>query len=303
MIDSSVVRHGLRPRWPIRFGAGDGGRSASVAARTTTVTIATSPAANATHRSCWRSTPLAETLAAAQPDPTPAATPSTHPFEPAPIKARHRPRGSFLEPKRRLILVSEILNPFTRRMGCSTTPACKRACGCWTPAPEPETSPSWPPSWSAQAAASADALRLLADRLGPGGIVAFQEFNFTPESLRPSPPTPLWQESWGWIVGTIRSAGIPAVVGSGLRRAFLDAGLPEPELRLESVVAGGPESLGYEWMAETVRSMLPLIVKSGVASAEEVGIDTLASRLRAGTTAAGGVVKAPDMVSAWTHRR
>ncbi len=149
----------------------------------------------------------------------------------------------------------------------------------------------------------ADALRLLADRLGPGGIVAFQEFNFTPESLRPSPPTPLWQESWGWIVGTIRSAGIPAEVGSGLRRAFLDAGLPEPELRLESVVAGGPESLGYEWMAETVRSMLPLIVKSGVASAEEVGIDTLASRLRAGTTAAGGVVKAPDMVSAWTHRR
>src|SRR6266540_1467086 len=281
--------------------------------RSTTVTIATSPAANATHRSCWRSTPLAETLAAAQPDPTPAATPSTHPFEPAPIKARHRPRGSFLEPKRRLILVSEILNPFTRRMGCSTTPACKRACGCWTP------SPSSPDCRQATLgglfdavigrlvlmylAEPADALRLLADRLGPGGIVAFQEFNFTPESLRPSPPTPLWQESWGWIVGTIRSAGIPAEVGSGLRRAFLDAGLPEPELRLESVVAGGPESLGYEWMAETVRSMLPLIVKSGVASAEEVGIDTLASRLRAGTTAAGGVVKAPDMVSAWTHRR
>jgi 2-polyprenyl-3-methyl-5-hydroxy-6-metoxy-1,4-benzoquinol methylase len=149
----------------------------------------------------------------------------------------------------------------------------------------------------------ADALRLLADRLGPGGIVAFQEFNFTPESLRPCPPTPLWQQSWGWIVATIRGAGIPAEVGFGLRRTFLDAGLPEPELRLESVVAGGPDSVGYEWMAETVRSMLPLIVTFEVASEVEVGIDTLVSRLRAETTAAGGVVKAPDMVSAWTHRR
>jgi hypothetical protein len=48
--------------------------------------------------------------------------------------------------------------------------------------------------------------------------------------------------------------------------------------------------------------MLPLIVTFGVATEAEVGIDTLASRLRAETTAAGGVVKAPDIVSAWTHR-
>jgi hypothetical protein len=103
-------------------------------------------------------------------------------------------------------------------------------------------------------------------------------------------------------VETIRRAGIPAEVGFGLRRTFLDAGLPEPELRLDSVVAGGSESVGYEWMAESVRSMLPLMVTFGVATEAEVGIDTLASRLRAETTAAGGVVKAPDMVSAWTHR-
>ena len=148
-----------------------------------------------------------------------------------------------------------------------------------------------------------DVLRSLAGHLGPGGIVAFQEFNFTAESLRPSPPTPLWQQSWSWVVEAIRRAQIPAEVGFGLRRAYLNAGLPEPELRLESVVAGGPDSVGYEWMAESVRSMLPLIVMSSVATEAEIGIDTLASRLRAETTAAGGVVKAPDMVSAWAHKR
>ena len=39
----------------------------------------------------------------------------------------------------------------------------------------------------------------------------------------------------------------------------------------------------------------------GVATAEEIQIDTLADRLRAETLAADGVVKAPDLVSAWTR--
>jgi hypothetical protein len=51
-----------------------------------------------------------------------------------------------------------------------------------------------------------------------------------------------------------------------------------------------------------VRSMLPLIVKLGIATEEEVEIDTLARRLRAETVAADGVVKAPDLLSAWARK-
>jgi hypothetical protein len=47
--------------------------------------------------------------------------------------------------------------------------------------------------------------------------------------------------------------------------------------------------------------MLPLIVKFGVATEAEIGVDTLASRLRAETLTADGVVKGPDLVSAWTR--
>jgi hypothetical protein len=144
-------------------------------------------------------------------------------------------------------------------------------------------------------------VRSLAARLTPGGIVAFQEYNFTPDSGRQSPPTPLWQRTWGWTIETIARAGLPAEPGFGLRRTFRAAGLPEPTLRLSSYVGAGPDSFAYTWAAESLRSMLPLTVRLGVATADEVDIDTLADRLRAETVAADGVVKAPDLVGAWVR--
>lgn len=51
-------------------------------------------------------------------------------------------------------------------------------------------------------------------------------------------------------------------------------------------------------MAATLRSMLPLIVKTSVATAE-VDIDTLAERLREATQVSDATIKLPDLVSAW----
>jgi hypothetical protein len=90
-------------------------------------------------------------------------------------------------------------------------------------------------------------------------------------------------------------------VGFDLRRTFLRAGLPEPAMRLESYVGGGADSIAFGWMAESVRSILPLIVQLRVATADEVGVDTLAERLRAESIAADAIAKAPDLVSAWTR--
>jgi hypothetical protein len=41
-------------------------------------------------------------------------------------------------------------------------------------------------------------------------------------------------------------------------------------MHLDSYVGGGPDSIAYMWMAESVRSMLPLILRFGVATAEEI---------------------------------
>ena len=62
-----------------------------------------------------------------------------------------------------------------------------------------------------------------------------------------------------------------------------------------------PDAVAYEWTAESVRSMLPLMARFGVATEAQVGIDTLASRLRAEALAVDGVVKGPDLACAWTR--
>ena len=147
----------------------------------------------------------------------------------------------------------------------------------------------------------AGALRALARRVRSGGSLAFQEYNLTPGSIVACPPTPLWEQAWGWVRAAARQAG-ETEMGYKLYRSYLDAGLPEPKMELNSVVGGGPGWGGYDVMAETLRSMLPLILKLGIATEEEVGIDTLSERLRAETVRGGGVVKAPDLVSAWARK-
>jgi 2-polyprenyl-3-methyl-5-hydroxy-6-metoxy-1,4-benzoquinol methylase len=148
----------------------------------------------------------------------------------------------------------------------------------------------------------AKTLRGLVEHLVPGGIVAFGEFNFTAESIVAFPPMPLWANLWAWMQAVVRGAGLDPATGYNLRKTFLGAGLPEPEMNVCSPV-GGPDWAGYDYAAESLRSMLPLILRLGIATDEEVGIDTFAERLRAETQAADGVVKTPDLVGAWARKR
>lgn len=149
----------------------------------------------------------------------------------------------------------------------------------------------------------AAALRGLVERLKPGGVVAFGEFNFLPESVVVHPSTPTSERLWAWMQAVVRGVGLDPATGYNLRDTFLNAGLPEPEMNVCSPVGGGPDYLGYDYGAESLRSMLPLILKLGIATEEEVGIDTLAERLRAELVASGGVIKNPDLVGAWTRKR
>ncbi|MBV9022150.1 MAG: class I SAM-dependent methyltransferase [Ktedonobacteraceae bacterium] len=144
------------------------------------------------------------------------------------------------------------------------------------------------------------ALRNLVRHLRPGGIVAFQEADLT--HLGTSfPPSPLFEQAGSWIREGARRAGLDYQLGFRLYSVFLDAGLPEPQMSYTSPIGGGSDWVGYDVMAELVRSMLPEILKFHVATAEEIDIDTLAQRLRDSMANRRGVARWLDVVSAWTR--
>jgi ubiquinone/menaquinone biosynthesis C-methylase UbiE len=135
----------------------------------------------------------------------------------------------------------------------------------------------------------------------PGGIIAFQENDFTypPTTF---PPAPLHQQVMRWTTPPPGSPGPDQQMGSKLHRAYLDAGLPATQLRLDAPVGGGEDWPGYAYVADTVRSLLPMMEQMGLVSAEDVDIDTLADRLRAEALELRGVQMLPILMGAWARK-
>ena len=147
----------------------------------------------------------------------------------------------------------------------------------------------------------ADALKQLATRLRPGGIVAFQEADFTPYRQMYRPDTPLANKLIDWVLAVFERSGAHSGMGLDLYRAFIEAGLPEPYMHFESPV-GGPEGwAGYSYIANSVRSLLPLLEEFGIATAEEVDVDTLAERVRQEIVTAKRPVALVPHVTAWAQ--
>jgi hypothetical protein len=110
-----------------------------------------------------------------------------------------------------------------------------------------------------------------------------------------------------WVHDTFMHAGADIEMGWKLFATFQRAALPGPEMFLGSPVCAGPDSPMYNspmymYIAETVRSLLPMMEYHGVASAEEVMVDNLADRLRIEMTTAGAVSAAPCLIGAWTRK-
>ena len=146
----------------------------------------------------------------------------------------------------------------------------------------------------------ASLLRLLAQRLRPGGLIAFQEYDITNPLEESLPFCPLVTQVRTWCIEAMRRRGIETRMGMKLYGVFLAAGLPAPSLRYEAAIGGDPAWAGYEHLVNTVRVLLPLIIQFRIATAEEVDIETLTERLREETARLGAVGRLPALVSAWT---
>ena len=138
-------------------------------------------------------------------------------------------------------------------------------------------------------------VRLVAGLVKPGGVVVFQEYDFSVMHAG-FPPTPLRDRMFE-VFRDFFAMARHGNMGTRLPVLFAVAGLTDIDARAEYPVGPGvAESPYYEWFAESLRSILARAVAAGVPGASDVEIDTLEERLRAEGVASGAVTPAPTMV-------
>ena len=137
--------------------------------------------------------------------------------------------------------------------------------------------------------------------LRAGGVAAFQEYDFS-FSAGGHPELPLIRRTVGMFHELFSRATPHPNIGMRLFRLMREAGLPHPVCRGDCAIDGGPQSLFYALLAETVRSLLPQLEALGIATASEIEIDTLETRIREETVANEGCIAAPMMIGAFARK-
>ncbi len=140
----------------------------------------------------------------------------------------------------------------------------------------------------------------LARHLRPSGIIVFHEVDWT--GVRSNPPAPLYDRCCVALVETFCKVGTNAYMGLRLHSAFVEAGLPAPDMAVHAL-AGGGESIisGIDMIADLVVTMAPVMELHGVATVADIAPATLKARMRAEARANGSVVVGRYEVGAWSR--
>jgi ubiquinone/menaquinone biosynthesis C-methylase UbiE len=142
-------------------------------------------------------------------------------------------------------------------------------------------------------------LRSLARLVRPGGVVAFQEPYWAP-LIALLAPLPLWSATVAGIYETFRRSGANPELGAALYKAFLDAGLPGPTMRLEMLL--GKDSDLAQLLGDLVGTlgMEHQWLDSRLGKLGDLG--TLSKRLEAEVAASDAVAASPAFVGAWCRK-
>jgi ubiquinone/menaquinone biosynthesis C-methylase UbiE len=143
-------------------------------------------------------------------------------------------------------------------------------------------------------------LRRLVEFIHPGGVIAFQEMDMY--GAKAVPTFPLFDLSLERIRQTFGRVGTDLYACLKLAQIFEEAGLPAPQMLQGARVESGADAEVYHQMERVSRSLLPLMERTGVATAAEVDVDTLAARLRQDALAVGATLVAPPLIGGWTRK-
>ncbi len=143
-------------------------------------------------------------------------------------------------------------------------------------------------------------LRTAARHVRPGGVIAFHELNGA-RACHSLPIVPIWQLVSEWITTAMMSATPSYDAGGRFVEHFFAAGLPQPNVRCEVPLIDGTEAKTLRWVAETVRTLLPVLTGPLGIEADLIGIETLGERLRSAITDARSQVECPPQFLAWAR--
>ncbi len=137
-----------------------------------------------------------------------------------------------------------------------------------------------------------------------GGAVALHEMNMG-SAVISEPNSPLHQRL-GHLVGeTFARGGVELAMGTKLHHVFLAAGLEAPQMSIDALIGGGRdwvERFVSAFGASLLQSIMPLILEYGVATEEEIGIETFDRRYRDEVISQGSVIQWKTCVGAWARR-
>lgn len=140
-------------------------------------------------------------------------------------------------------------------------------------------------------------IRTQASLLRPGGVVVPIEFDFY--SARSLPPTPLVDQALSWLGEAFTRSGIEPALGPRLWTVLREAGLRPVGMMGVQPHFGPEDPHGPALLAGIVRTAVPLMERTSVATAADVGPDTFQQRLSDELAASSAVFAHPMLVSAW----
>ena len=144
-------------------------------------------------------------------------------------------------------------------------------------------------------------LRHLSQQLRSGAAIAFMEPDFTVDS-RIFPEFPQFKACSMWITEALRHSGARVDMGMHLYATYRAAGFVKTATEATHLSGCGFSREMADLFAETIRSILPKIVQYGIATLEEVQIDTLADRMDAAVRNADPQWVGSRYISAWARK-
>ena len=141
------------------------------------------------------------------------------------------------------------------------------------------------------------ALRSWSHSVRPGGLVVAMEFDTA--GVRSVPELPEVTRVVGWIVEALDRVGQGQRLGPRLPGLFAEAGLRDARSLGAQVYFAPGDPAGPPFFAGIVRSLLPAIVGTGVATEQEVEVETLEQRLADAQQRSGAALCPPTLVGCW----